>query len=74
MQLILAADIDDCSTNIEKLKMTRDYLYMTLEVIKYLKEFNNITQIQKLLETTDLCGSVCGSVAGVSSSNCGCNG
>jgi len=74
MSLILANDPANCSVDITQLITIRDYLYMTLEVIKYLKEFNNITQIQKLLETTNLCGTVCTSVANVTSSNCGCNG
>lgn len=56
-----------------KIMKDRDFLYMTLEVIEYLKSFNNISEIQKLLESVDLCGGFCKSISN-NTSNCGCNG
>jgi hypothetical protein len=56
----------------KKLIVTRDLLYMTLETIKYLKDFNNITQIQKLIESIDLCGALCGAVLKSGPTGCGC--
>ena len=74
MSMLLASDTGACDGSLADVVNTRDFLYMTLETIKYLKEFNNITQIQKLLEATNICGGLCAQVANVSSSNCGCNG
>jgi hypothetical protein len=51
----------------------RDILYMTFEAIKYLTSVNNITQIQKLIESIDVCGTLCGEVLS-QAYNCGCNG
>lgn len=74
MSLLLASDSGACDNSMTDVVNMRDFLYMTLETIKYLKEFNNITQIQKLLEATNICGGLCTSIANVTSSNCGCNG
>lgn len=60
-----------CNDNNEKIKH-RDLLHMTLEVIQYLKDLGNITEIQRVIESLDLCGGFCKSI--VSKSNCGCNG
>jgi len=62
---------DDRRYEFKELKEKRDILYMTLEVIKYLQDFNNITQIQKLIEALDICGTMCSPIIGA---NCGCSG
>lgn len=67
--------ICDPSLQLQTLIISRDILYMTLETIKYLKDINNITQIQKLIEALDICGGICASTLQTTSSiNCGCNG
>lgn len=52
----------------------RDLLYMSLETIKYLKDVNNLSQIEKLIEVLDVCGGLCGSILNTPPySDCGCN-
>ena len=65
---------DDKRFIVEEFKEKRDIIYMTLEVIKYLQDVNNITQIQKLIESIDICGIICPPIISSTSSNCGCNG
>jgi hypothetical protein len=79
LSTLLEIGIGACSypdqTKYNTLLQSRDLLYMTLEIIKYLKDVNNITQIQKLIEVVDICGGVCASTLNTTSStNCGCNG
>lgn len=77
LSTILDINIGVCSmTNkYNALVSMRDLLYMTLEIIKYLTDINNITQIQKLIEAIDVCGGLCASTSSTSNNtNCGCNG
>lgn len=71
MQLIIKDGYSACDQSSLRVK-EKDFLYMSLEVIKYLKSLGNITEIQKVIESMDLCGGLCKSL--ISNSNCGCNG
>ena len=63
---------DDKRYVIKDLMLKRDILYMTLETIKYLIGVNNITQIEKLIESIDVCGTLCGNVLN-QNYGCGCS-
>lgn len=60
------------SLELQTLLQSRDILYMTLEVIKYLTDINNLSQIQKLIEALDICGGICAST--LQTTDCGCHG
>lgn len=63
MATLLDMDVEGCDTALyDELTKTKDIIYMTLETIKYLKEVNNITQIQKLIEAVENCCGVCSSL------------
>lgn len=79
MSTILDLTLIDCedSNEFARLSSNRDLLYMSLEVIKYLQDQNNITQIQKLIESLDACALLCTTTSKKTSStnsntNCGC--
>lgn len=55
----------------QALIISRDILYMTLEVIKNHKKLGNVVQIQKIIETLNACGSICKGILPV---DCGCHG
>lgn len=70
---LITDGLEVCSSNKSNdLIKQRDFLYMVLEAIKYLKEQGNTLQIQKIIEMTNTCGGICKSVS--VSSDCGCNG
>jgi len=71
MQLMLDT-CGTCDSENKGLQQERDYIYMALESIRYLKEQGSIHEIEKLIETIDRCGGYCNKLA--PSSNCGCNG
>jgi len=52
----------------------RDFIDMTISVIKYLKDDNYLTEIQRLLEAVNTCGLICKSVGTKNKQDCGCNG
>lgn len=79
MSVILDAKLENCpGAAYEKLVEQKDLIFMTLECIKYLKEDNALTQIEKLIEAVQNCCSVCSAKlsipAGttVSRGGCGC--
>lgn len=76
MNVILDFNLNSCDQKyFTQYVKDRDLVYMTLEIIKYLQESNNITQIQKVIEAIEGCCSVCSSkVLGipVASGGCGC--
>lgn len=62
-------DSDKCSDSVRR---DRDLIYMTIEVINYLKELNNTSEIQHVIESLNLCGSgICKSSAIKQDCNCG---
>jgi len=70
IQLTLGDGCTGCATDIHMKQ--RDFLYMSLEAIKYLTDTGYTTEIQKIIEALDLCGGICKSVT--PDSNCGCSG
>jgi len=70
MDEILNLGVGNCNVSSQLIR-DRDFVYMTLETIKYLQDFENYTQIQKLIEGTFSCG-LCSARGKVS--DCGCNG
>ena len=64
-------DCDKCESN-KALAVERDFLFMALESIKYMKELGNISEISKLIETIDTCGGYCKQLS--LDNGCGCNG
>ena len=79
MNIILDAKMNQCQGNdYDKLVQSKDLIYMTLETIKYMQDNNSLTQIQKLIEATDTCCSVCSGMlplpggSYVSRGGCGC--
>lgn len=71
MQSLLLEDCRSCETSKEK-ERDRDFLYMSLETIKYLKELGSVTEIQRIIEAVDVCGGFCKPI--LEKANCGCNG
>lgn len=70
---LIEKGLEICSTDkVAALMQSRDFLYMVLEAIKYLKEQGNTIEIQRIIESTNTCGAVCDSVS--KSNDCGCNG
>ncbi len=78
MSTLLDLDLSSCQPDVVIAKLTsdRDLVYMTLEVIKYLQDQNNLTQIQKVIEALDSCSLLCGgsvkSTTRSASGGCGC--
>lgn len=69
---LIKGGLEVCSTDSSKgLKKQRDYLYMVLEAIKYYKEKNDTSEIQRIIESTNTCGGICKEL---STNDCGCNG
>jgi hypothetical protein len=73
MSSILDSNLTACyDKSYSNIVADRDLLYMTLEVIKYLQDFNNLTQIQKLIETVDGCCDICTTLTPSENGGCGC--
>jgi len=70
IQLTLAKGCKDCE--VDKYKAQRDLLYMSLQAIQFLQDTGYTTEVQRIIESLNVCGSICRSV--ISTSNCGCNG
>jgi hypothetical protein len=70
MSKLLDLGMSGCTTDTQMHK-SRDFIYMTLETIKYLQDFGNNSQIQKLIEGVTGCG-ICGDTT--KTTDCGCNG
>lgn len=60
--------------NLSDTYFKRDFLWMTINVIKYYVEINQLLEAQRLLEEINNCGGLCngGNVQTQSSSGCGC--
>lgn len=72
-KILLDQDCMDCSKLDNATVKYMDLMYMSLEVIKYLKDLGTISEIQRVIESLDTCGGVCGPIV-KTNSNCGCNG
>lgn len=61
--------------DIQDLIFKRDFLWMTINIIKYYVEFNQLEEAQRLLETVNFCGTFCeqNNTNIKYSSRCGCS-
>lgn len=50
----------------------RDFLWMTINVIKYHTEFGDLLEAQRLLETINSCNGLCNQNVTIKSNGCGC--
>lgn len=62
-------------SNADDVKFKRDFLWMTINVIKYYVEFNQLYEAQRLLQEVNYCGGICNdqNLSASQSSGCGCN-
>ena len=60
-----------CNSN-KQIKFNQDLLWMTIPVIKYLIEFNQYYEAQRVLETITDCTGVCNNYTKNSNYDCGC--
>lgn len=61
--------------NLDDIRFKRDFIWMTINVIKYYVESGELLEAQRLLESINYCGGLCRSLDKSSnkSSGCGCN-
>lgn len=61
--------------NIEDLIFKRDFIWMTINVLKYYVEFNQLFEAQRLLTEINYCGGICNEHSMLQSkkSGCGCS-
>lgn len=62
-------------SNLDEIKFKRDFLWMTINIIKYYVELNQLLEAQRLLEEVNFCGGLCNEqgIVKQQSSGCGCN-
>lgn len=61
--------------NLENSTFNRDFLWMTISIIKYHVEFDELMEAQRLLETVNYCNGLCKEgVPSNTSKGCGCYG
>lgn len=64
--------LSKCTNNIDT--FNRDFIWMTLNVINYYVEFNQLNEAQRVLEDVNGCNGFCkNTVYNKKISNCGCN-
>ncbi len=63
-----------CTKKGDNLIAERDFISMTINVIKYLKDAGYLTEISRILETVNTCGAICRAVGVETKQDCGCNG
>lgn len=51
----------------------RDIVWMTISVIKYLIEFGQYNEAQRILEAITQCGNICGNLKSKDNNSCGCS-
>lgn len=61
--------------NLEDITFKRDFIWMTINIIKYYTEMNNFLEAQRLLQKINYCGGICNekSLSKQNNSGCGCN-
>lgn len=61
--------------NLDEIKFKRDFIWMTINIIKYYVELNQLLEAQRLLEEVNFCGGLCNEqgLSEQQSSGCGCN-
>lgn len=62
--------------NTEDLTFKRDFLWMTINVIKYYTDFGQLLEAQRLLEEVNYCNGLCNDTSYITKGirNCGCGG
>lgn len=60
-------------SNLNDLQFKRDFLWMSISVIKYYVELNQLFEAQRILEEINYCGGFCNDQQLQQSSGCGCN-
>nr|DAN43732.1 MAG TPA: hypothetical protein [Caudoviricetes sp.] len=78
---ILNMNLSKCrskNTDLEDLTFKRDFVWMTINVIKYLVSLGQLVEAQRILEETDTCNGICNSInienkTLTGRSGCGCN-
>lgn len=73
-QLFNSTIIKCLTTDSKDLIFKRDFLWMTLNVMKYYTEFGQLYEAQRLLENINYCGTFCNETIKTTNSGCGCNG
>lgn len=58
----------------KELMYNRDLIWMAINAIKYAIELNQGYEAQRILESLDQCGGICGKLESQKSGNCGCSG
>lgn len=73
---IFNQSINKCkNSEIEDSTFKRDFVWMTLNVIKYYIEFNQLSEAQNILEETTSCNGFCNDIKMINKKKgCGCNG
>lgn len=63
------------SGDYDEITYKRDFLWMTINVLKYLVEFGNFGEAERILEEVNYCGGFCdgSEMRSKSGSGCGCN-
>lgn len=56
----------------DQYKAQRDYILMTINVIRYLKEAGHLTEVQKVIELSNCCGLICKEIGDANDNDCGC--
>lgn len=74
---ILNNAIIDChrsNSDLQSLIFKRDFLKMTISVLQYHIEFNQLYEAQRILETVNYCGTFCSNIPSkkLNNSGCGC--
>lgn len=70
---ILNSNLSFCSDKVPNgLISKRDFVYMLLQVIKYLQESGYNREVQRLIEGTNTCGLVCKDIQVKTNNDCGC--
>lgn len=69
---ILEKGLDSCNTGSDTYKKQRDYILMTLNVIDYLKQDGHLTEVQRVIESSNSCGLICKEIGDNSNTDCGC--
>lgn len=60
--------------NLSDLIFKRDFLWMTINVIKYYTEFNNLLEAERILESVNYCNGFCSEYKVTKNNNsCGCS-
>lgn len=69
MDKLIDLGLNNCDVT-NTLYKDRDFLYMALETIGYMQDFNNNSEIQKLIESVTNCG-ICNDKSKITSCGCG---